>query len=51
VKGHIVVAGCAGFIGSHLTDRLLADGHTVVGVDSFGSFAIRGCQDWHSHGG
>jgi nucleoside-diphosphate-sugar epimerase len=29
------VTGCAGFIGSHVTDSLLADGHTVVGVDCF----------------
>jgi UDP-glucuronate 4-epimerase len=28
-----LVTGCAGFIGSHLTDALLADGHEVVGVD------------------
>jgi len=28
-----VVAGAAGFIGSHLCDSLLADGHEVVGVD------------------
>jgi nucleoside-diphosphate-sugar epimerase len=34
VTGHIVVTGCAGFIGSHLTDRLLADGRAVVGSDS-----------------
>jgi dTDP-glucose 4,6-dehydratase len=32
---HIVVAGAAGFIGSHLCDRLLAEGHTVTGLDSF----------------
>jgi len=31
----ILVAGAAGFIGSHLCDRLLADGHTVVGLDNF----------------
>ena len=31
----ILVAGAAGFIGSHLCDRLLADGHSVVGVDNF----------------
>ena len=30
-----LVTGCAGFIGSHLTESLLADGHTVVGVDCF----------------
>jgi UDP-glucose 4-epimerase len=29
-----VVTGAAGFIGSHLAERLLADGHRVVGVDS-----------------
>jgi UDP-glucose 4-epimerase len=28
-----LVTGAAGFIGSHVTDRLLADGHEVVGVD------------------
>jgi dTDP-glucose 4,6-dehydratase len=31
----IVVAGAAGFIGSHLCDRLVAEGHSVVGVDNF----------------
>lgn len=30
-----LIAGAAGFIGSHLTDRLLADGHVITGVDSF----------------
>jgi len=29
-----LVTGCAGFIGSNLTDRLLRDGHTVVGFDN-----------------
>lgn len=29
-----LVAGAAGFVGSHLCDRLLADGHDVVGVDN-----------------
>jgi UDP-glucuronate 4-epimerase len=28
-----LVTGCAGFIGSHLTESLLADGHEVLGVD------------------
>jgi nucleoside-diphosphate-sugar epimerase len=31
----ILVAGAAGFIGSHLIDRLLAEGHRVIGVDNF----------------
>jgi len=29
-----LVTGCAGFIGSHLTERLLSDGHGVVGYDN-----------------
>ncbi len=30
-----LVTGCAGFIGSHLSERLLVDGWSVLGVDSF----------------
>src|SRR6266498_1632711 len=30
-----LVTGCAGFIGSHLTESLLQDGAEVVGVDCF----------------
>jgi len=30
-----VVTGCAGFIGSNLVDRLLANGHNVTGIDNF----------------
>ena len=31
----ILITGAAGFLGSHLVDRFLAAGHTVVGVDNF----------------
>jgi UDP-glucuronate 4-epimerase len=30
-----LVTGCAGFIGSHLAESLLADGHEVLGIDCF----------------
>lgn len=31
----ILITGAAGFLGSHLSDRLIADGHQVVGLDNF----------------
>ena len=34
----VVVTGAAGFIGSHLCERLLALGHQVVGIDSFADY-------------
>ncbi|WP_423128983.1 GDP-mannose 4,6-dehydratase [Gaoshiqia sp. Z1-71] len=34
----IVVTGCAGFIGSHLCEKLLTDGHRVIGIDNFDPF-------------
>lgn len=33
----VLVTGAAGFIGSHTVDKLLADGHEVMGVDNFRS--------------
>ncbi|MDA2921322.1 SDR family oxidoreductase [Desulfobacterota bacterium AH_259_B03_O07] len=35
MKKRILVTGGAGFIGSHLSERLLADGHEVLCVDNF----------------
>jgi len=31
----ILITGGAGFIGSHLCDRLIAEGHTVIALDNF----------------
>lgn len=37
-KLNIVVTGGAGFIGSHLIDRLLCEGHNVTNIDNFDPF-------------
>ena len=36
-----LVTGCAGFIGSHLTDALVQRGHEVIGVDAFTDYYPR----------
>jgi dTDP-glucose 4,6-dehydratase len=41
----VLITGAAGFLGSHLCDRFLADGHRVVGLDNF----ITGHQDNIAH--
>jgi UDP-glucose 4-epimerase len=52
-----IVTGAAGFVGSHLTERLVSAGHTVVGVDCFTAYydraaksanltAVRGASDF-----
>ena len=41
----VVVTGAAGFIGSHLTDSLLADGHEVLGVDAFVDYYPRAVKE------
>jgi nucleoside-diphosphate-sugar epimerase len=41
----VVVTGAAGFIGSHLTERLLAAGNEVVGIDCFSDFYDRDTKE------
>ncbi len=40
-----VVTGAAGFIGSHLCERLLADGHTVTAFDCFTTYYARAVKE------
>jgi dTDP-glucose 4,6-dehydratase len=37
----VLVTGAAGFVGSHLTDRLLAAGHSVFGVDNLSTGSMK----------
>jgi len=41
----VLVTGAAGFIGSHLCEALLADGHSVVGLDSFTAHYARASKE------
>ena len=41
----VLITGAAGFLGSHLSDRFLAEGHEVVGMDNF----ITGSRDNIAH--
>jgi UDP-glucuronate 4-epimerase len=41
----ILVTGAAGFIGSHVVERLLADGHAVLGIDNFDSYYARAIKE------
>ena len=42
---NILITGCAGFIGSHLCERLITDGHTVIGIDNFDPFYDRSIKE------
>src|SRR5579863_5412065 len=44
-----LVSGAAGFIGSHLCERLLADGHTVLGLDNLITGSRRNLAHLASH--
>ena len=40
-----LVTGCAGFIGSHLSERLLREGYKVIGIDCFTDYYSRAIKE------
>ena len=44
-----LVTGCAGFIGSHITDHLLAEGYEVTGIDCFTDYYARSIKESNIH--
>ena len=45
----ILITGGAGFIGSHLCDRLLADGHTVIAMDNLSTGTVNNIAHLAGH--
>lgn len=46
----VLVTGAAGFIGSHVCEQLLADGHDVIGVDAFTDYYPRALKERNLQG-
>lgn len=44
-----LVTGCAGFIGSHLAEKLLQEGHEVIGIDCFTDYYPRAVKERNIH--
>lgn len=45
----ILVTGGAGFVGSHLVDRLMMQGHRVIVADNMFTGRAMNVQQWHGH--
>lgn len=44
-----MVTGGAGFVGSHLVDRLMIEGHEVIALDNFFTGQKRNVEQWIGH--
>ena len=49
ITQHVLVTGGAGFIGSHLAERLLADGKSVVVVDDLSTGSLENLRAVRAH--
>jgi UDP-glucuronate decarboxylase len=45
----ILITGAAGFLGSHLTKRILTDGHQVLGIDDFSTGSKKNIENLFSN--
>ena len=45
----VLVTGGAGFIGSHLTERLLEDGHEVAVIDNLSTGSLKNIENYREH--
>ena len=45
----ILVTGCAGFIGSHLSETLINKGYKVIGVDNFSNGKLTNIQSFRNN--
>jgi len=48
-KKRILITGGAGFVGSHLVDKLMLDGHEVFVVDNYFTGSKRNIEHWVGH--
>lgn len=48
-RRRILIAGGAGFVGSHLVDRLMLEGHEVIVADNFFTGRKRNIEHWIGH--
>jgi dTDP-glucose 4,6-dehydratase len=51
VAGSVVITGGAGFLGSHLSERLLAEGHRVIALDNFCTGTLENVEHLLEHPG